>query len=862
MALHSSQTFAFSDNYFGINAKYFKGIDKKLQTFTQLGFFNEALCDSPSSASASSACASEVFTAPRIYLDDVDVKRPLCRDAKYLDPKLLREFFESQGVDIGDFDCDVMFRNHKFREMMEHMRHLVSLTVAYEDPDPSAFVLKKPGKNQADIELAKDKTATYKAYDSDFEIKYISPNLVKSTPTAAAPSFYHLFTAVADGVERVLSTNVDYNEEDFEYLQQACNQIELFTGGSVKGLDVVRDILRDYSLLNMIHLTESGSKANDLKSVLDTVGAVNRDFKLRGKVKSDLGVSFSPGGFLLSTYVGFVDYMVDLNVINMTTPLAGGSAGSMTVSYASMHGTDRAYMMHVIESLCHNMRNTKVFCNLDLNVLHYMKYVMAPDSYKGFNERIGKVRINYAARVNGKFKPRYVVEVDSDDDLVDAIRSSCNVPNYYTVGPIKFKGDRNYDGIFATDGYFAGATKVIGAHRTVRFMSMSIGYGRAVKKNLQNDVANPFLQTKDKYFIHYLRLKSLQRMLMLRRYKYARVDNLAEWEKELDLSIKVCHAVSKGASTTKEAGNIIDEWTRLISRKPRKHPSNTKQDEDSMFKSHKTCKLARLFKLVLASESELGVGQESKYHAGAFKGSLDGVPIMKVFGAPTYNWGCGKIDFLATPRSLIDWLFYEKSLLTRSLTEGTNSCVDEEIELLLDLSHHLGPPPSLTYYYTEFPSLLLSSLVKVKNTVPAFYPATLHDIRHFFDVGRTIAFRWLLGDYIAFENWIHLRVRQLIETPVSGVITEDCKGKCCPSSDDYINPIHKMQFERLDETMKLMDQGKIDELKTSFKQRSKSKGTAKMLFQRQNHLVRRAILFDVVDSHFTHILGHTHFWIQ
>ncbi|GFE55649.1 patatin family protein, putative [Babesia ovis] len=851
MAYHSTQEYAFNTNYVSQISELSKGIDKKLATFSTLGFFNEDVCHT------SEPSPSEVFRGPRIYVEDIKENRDVCKHAHYFDQGSLRDYLRNQGVDSHDISCSTIFNDYRLREMMEHFKQLASLTVSYDDPDPTAFVTKMASKGEPDIELAKEKHVAYSAYDSAFKIEYISPKLVKRYPTASAPSLYHLYQAVVDAVEQLLSKGKGYVNEDFVYLEKACQQIELFTGNSVTCVNMVQELLDDYSRLNYIKgVTSTG--AHGLHQFFNNIKSVKKKFKRRGSIKSDVGISLSPGGFLFSMFIGFTDYLTEMNVINMTTPLAGSSAGSLTAASVIMHGIDRQYIMRVTESLCLALLEGPVRGNLDKALMHYLQYIVPPDAYKTMHERIGKVRINFGAFKNNSFEPRYVTEPKSDTELLDALRSSCNVPGFFTVGAIDFRGESMYDGVFSTDRYFSGTTKVSGAHRTVRFMPMPVGYGRVVKTNLQNDVSNSFTQTNEKYFVHYLRLKSLQRELLLRRLEYDALGQLDKWRKELDLGIKVCHAASSSKDGFKQSGTIINEWVETISTQPGSSSDKV---------SKKDYKLAELFKLVLASELDLGVGHNSTLHAGGFRGKLAGVPIMRVFGDPLYGSKRKDLKFLSTPYTLVDWLMYERTVLDGpSSVKGASPVghVDYEIKLLRDLGHHLTLPPSLTYYYTEFPYLLQSALYKTKNLIPAIYPQKPHNVRHMMDIGRTMGFRWVLGDYIAFENWIHLRVRQLTETPDSGKLSgkHDKDPNLVGTNDSHFLPIHAMQHKRLDETIQMMDQRQIEKLREEFQHRKGPSPPAKELFKLQNNLVRRAMVHDVVTSHFTHILGHVHFWIN
>ncbi|ORM39876.1 uncharacterized protein BXIN_0232 [Babesia sp. Xinjiang] len=857
MATTLSGRYAFHEDFWKENYKLTKSIDAKVQQLTKLGFCKEHECQDSIDATRAYSNAEEVFEGPRIYIDNCYAARNICQNINYLDKKQVRSYFQEQGIDIEEPTCEVIFQDHKIREVLEHLSHLVSLTEECKDPDPTAFVFKQTPKKGSYVTPADDKQAVYNAYDTDFKIRYKSPEHVKAHHTAAAPSLYHLYDAVADGVERVISADKENEETNFDYLEKACNQIELFTGATVSCVEIVRDILQDYSKLKYVSLSKEITKGQtqNLKDVIKTVTAVNKEFVKRGAVKQDLGISLSPGGFFLSMFIGFVDQLIELNVINMTTPMAGSSAGSLAAAATMMYGVDRRYMMNVVESLCALMMEGPPTGTLDRLVMKDLHRIVSPGTYKTMNERIGTVRINFAEWQNRSMIPRYIIEARSDKELIDALRSSCNVPGFSRVGGINFRGAPMYDGVFSTDGYFLGTTKAAG-RRTVRFMPMPVGYGRKIKKNLQNDIVNSLLQKKDKYFIYFLRLKSLIKQLLARRIQYQNLDMIAAWREEIALSIKVYNAAVTEKKGIKAAAGSIGQWVAMLSRQPGEtiNGNNVKQD----------CRLIKLFKLVVASEITLNVGPCSTNHAGGFKGDLSGVCIMRTFGDPLYPKKTNDVKMVATPHTLLEWLIYEESLLDRKTNVDGMTAVEEEIIVLGDLMHHLTPPPSLTYYYTDFPYLLLAASVKLKNIVPAFYAQQRQNVRHMLDVGRAISYRWVLGEYIAFENWIYLRIKQLKENPKSSMILRN--GDLAALNDlknkEWFEPIHMMQHKRLNETIQLLDKTKVEELFEAFKQRKGSVGTSKVLFEVQNRLVRRAMLYNVVTHEFTHILGHKHFWIN
>ncbi|GBE62797.1 lysophospholipase like protein [Babesia ovata] len=828
MGFSSSDSIGFHSGFWDHHSQLTKPVAASLSNLKKRGFFDENVCrkDAPNNGKI------EEFKGPRIYMGDLNPQNDICEYVKYLNFRDVKQYLADKGVDTENISCADLINDYKLIENLAHVQQLVALTQHYEDPDPTAFVAKVPRKDDMDIEEAEMKAASYLAYGSDFKIKYVAPPLAKKCPSAAYPSFNLLFATVIDAIQGFLRAEAEDSKAAVTYLKSACLHLQLFTGGAVSGAQLVYDVLQDYGTMGYVLIDDmyNGAPPPTMRDAMEMAKYVIKDeMRQRNVFKPDLAISLSPGGFLLPMFVGFVDYLMELNIMNMTVPISGSSAGSITSVVTTIYNRNRGTLDEVFSPL----------------VLAFVP----KELYKTLSERIGPVQVNFGVRKEGKFEPRYVTLAESNEALLDAVRASSNVPGFFTVGAIDMNGEPAYDGLFATNNFFTGATKSPG-RRTVRFNPMPLGIGRAVGSNLMNSVANSFLQKKDMYYIHFIRLKSLIKQMLTRRMEYMRSDKMEQWQEEIQQCMKVYNAMSK--TGTGIATSEVETWVKMLSTKPGETQSESGQQD---------CALTRLFRLVVASERALKIGANSKKHAGGYKDKLGRISLMRTFANPGQSKFNG-VEFLSTPYTLIEWLSYEWEYVGDA--EAPKSPAEEEIKVLRDILHHLTPPSSFTYHFTDFPYILMSALCTLKNIIPAFYPAEKHTGRHLFDTGRAIGFRWLLAEYIAFENWLYLRIRQLTEEPDLAILEWQ---KVTPKATEEartsnVEPLHTRQFNRLEGTVRLMRKEKIDELLEHFEERAAVKDAHKLVFQMQNRLVRRALAYEVINPYFLHILGHRHFWVE
>lgn len=820
----------------------------RAQYLADNGFLDSRVC-----RVGDAALQPEIFTSPRIYSAPIDIRGTRCSFVKYFNHASVKQFLLSRGADVEHVDCHTIMSHPTLRRAMDHLYILSALTSEYEDPDPKAFVVRMPNRISNIVEPPKDKLSSYEAYDSDFRITFTAPYSKEPYASGASPSFYQLFIAVAHAVQGVIVQHK--NETDITPLERACIHYNLFTGQSNSCLDVVLDILEDYKALGHLELVDSiDPNPQTLEDAVKLVVSVkNTSLPPLGSLAPHLGVSFSPGGLLYPSFLGFNEYLTEMNVINVTTPLSGSSAGAITAITSLIYTANRYHYAFLTDVFFSHLVEKKYVGSLDKLVSIALNRFFLPGTYAAANERIGTLQFNTGARDGWSMENRHVTSFKNNDDMLTSVLSSSNVPGFTKIGPVKLRGEECYDGLCGVNPYFIGSSKTAGK-RTVRFIPIPLGHGRKIKTNMNNDVANGFLQMKDKYFVHLIRLKSLFRQLLIRRLSHEQSGSMHEWKTEVEKCINVYNILAKGTDAIKSSSNEIDEWLMLLSVVP---------GDANAASGNKDCKLTKLFELVVASEMSLSLGRDSKVHAAAIKSDLTGKNILLTYASPRYPNKLSDVKFLSTPYTLLDWLEHELELLNMPMEEPVYDKAQREIILLKALLHNLSPPSSLDYYYTEVPYMLPSLYNSFYNLIYAVRPATVPDSRIMYDVGRAMAFRWILAEYISFENWLYLRIRQLQQDPSSSVLSRKFPSF---TTQDTINGkpgkmLHERQYDQLHECIELMDHAKLDELKTQFKRRSRSQGLRRHVFEMQNTLVRRAIIYRVIEPHYTHILTHRHFWV-
>ncbi|CDR93676.1 FabD/lysophospholipase like protein [Babesia bigemina] len=850
MSFSSSNAMGFHSDFWDHHSQLTKPVASSLASLKGIGFFNDNVCkpDLPNNGKV------DEFKGPRIYMGALNIRNDICEYIKYFNVAQLKQYMADKGVDTDHITCADVVNDYKLIENLAHVQQLVALTQKYEDPDPTAFVAKVPRKNEKDIEEAGTKAASYLTYSSDFKIKYVPPPLAKKCPSTAYPSFTLMFAAAVDAVHKFALSDAEESKEAVSYVKRACLHLQLFTGGAISGAQLIYDLLQDYATMGYVLIDDKsdGKPPATIREAIEMAKFVIRgEMQQRTIYKPDLAISLSPGGFLLPMFVGFVDYLMELNIMNMTVPISGSSAGSITSVVTSVYNRNRYEIMELFEEPAEAFMSNTPRGTLDEVFTPMVSAFVPKELYKTLNERIGRVQVNYGVRKDGEFEPRCVTSYESNEALINAVRASSNVPSFFKMGAVVINGEEAYDGLFAANNFFVGATKSPG-RRTVRFSPMPLGIGRFIGTSLMNGVANSFLQKKDMFYIHFIRLKSLIRQLLTRRMEYLRLDKTEQWRAEIEQSIKVYNAIATSKRSRGIPTGEVEKWMKMLSTKPGETQSEGAQQD---------CALTKLFRLVVASERALKIGTGSKRHAGGYKEKLGSGNILRTFTDPTKSDYNG-VEFLSTPHTLIEWLSYE--LVYVSDEELSKNPAEEEINTLKDILHHLTPPASFTYHFTDFPFIILSGLSTLENMVPSFYPAETHTGRHLFDTGRAMGLRWLLAEYIAFENWLYLRIRQLTEEPELATLEwQKVTPRATQEAHAHnVEPLHIRQYDRLNSTVNLMRKERVYELLQLFEEQAPVTDAKRLLFRLQNRLMRRALAYGIVNPHFLHILGHRHFWIN
>ncbi|GFE53566.1 hypothetical protein BaOVIS_009700 [Babesia ovis] len=815
------------------------------------------------------------WTPPSLYVKDFTHSDDNGSILRHFNMERVHSFLLEQGhiMDATEnIDIVVDYRLRQAAELLRHMRSKAQFARGegfLDDQEQSENVEQDGG----DEDTKSPCRSKFKAYNSPFEIRLVTPERNQEFVSPNAPSIPLMFITIADELHKLLSAISNSQSKDLVQLEKACLHIDLFMGRKGCGLQYLRDILDDYQSWGYVALDDSVSlqKLTTVQQLIDTVKTVElSSIESLGRPVADVGFSFAPCGCMIPYHLGVLSFLSELNVINLATPLSGGSAGSLTVIASSSFKPNINELMLITEGICEDVRSKGSYHRLDDLVRTTVDESMEPGAFIAVNKRIGELRVAMAARRRFIYRGQQISEFHDNIDLRDALRASCNIPGVSASGAVYFRGQRCYDGYFAARINQHGCLDTA-ANRTVRINPFHSGRFEISLLRLDNRYVSPLLVTKDVYVVHYLRLKCLIKALWERKLTYESAGRVEEWIKEVTLMIDAYESMTKeGTSGCNAWSSLLNLWASNGCTRSRQPPSETtpQMSQESNISQESEPDLANLFMLVVASETALKVGPSSRLSTRNWSGSIGGVNLVRSYGRlGLVSIFTRRSSMLATPYCLIDWLQREISLSKGPGTRrSTNDAISNELALLRSLRHLVLPPLSLVYYYTEFPYLLPNGLNTLKRMSVAINSAEHADIRYVFDVGRSDAFRWLICEYIAFENWLDLRVRQLeelndIADPVFRTWEHDRAAKETSSSDTPASNMHRRQHEYLRDRLDFIDQQSVTALLAKEEDASDRSIPASVQLERlQGRLARRAILLNAIDPHYSHLLSHNHLW--
>ncbi|SOV73798.1 conserved Plasmodium protein, unknown function [Plasmodium sp. gorilla clade G3] len=210
------------------------------------------------------------------------------------------------------------------------------------------------------------------------------------------------------------------------------------------------------------------------------------------KEKADpmnLGISFSPAGLLIPYHLGVSSLLIEKNILNMHTSIAGSSAGSICACCLSVGlSVNKCYFL--IENIISNVYKHGCYQKLE-NILNIeLNKYLYEDSYIYLNNRIGNVFVGIT-QILPYYKKLNINNFYDDNDLISAIIASCNIPMYLSSNIfVNFRNKKCIDGFFSTKKKDFGCPNT----RTERIIKVSpfdsdyVGIG-----NKNNSVISPHL---------------------------------------------------------------------------------------------------------------------------------------------------------------------------------------------------------------------------------------------------------------------------------------------------------------------------------------------------------------------------------
>ncbi|KJP87327.1 hypothetical protein AK88_03007 [Plasmodium fragile] len=167
------------------------------------------------------------------------------------------------------------------------------------------------------------------------------------------------------------------------------------------------------------------------------------------KEQMNLGISFSPAGLLIPYHLGVSSLLIEKNILNIHTSIAGSSAGSICACCLGIGlSVDKCFFL--IENIISNVYKNGCYQKLQ-NVLdvELNKYLYT-GSYNFLNQRNGSVFVGIT-QILPYYKRLNITKFYDDRDLISAVIASCNIPMYLSNNIFaNFRNKKCIDGLFST----------------------------------------------------------------------------------------------------------------------------------------------------------------------------------------------------------------------------------------------------------------------------------------------------------------------------------------------------------------------------------------------------------------------------
>ena len=177
---------------------------------------------------------------------------------------------------------------------------------------------------------------------------------------------------------------------------------------------------------------------------------------------SKVGVAFSPAGLLTPYHLGAASELARLNIIHPHTAISGASGGALAAvlsSLGTISSQDSLEACTYISERCRSVGYTRKTLRLALDQM--LMDLLPTDAYEKLNQRPGNCTVAYR-EIFPTMTSHLVTEYQSNDDLIDVLRASCNIPFYFNGNSATVA----VRGHFAVDGFFAVERSRFGCPRT------------------------------------------------------------------------------------------------------------------------------------------------------------------------------------------------------------------------------------------------------------------------------------------------------------------------------------------------------------------------------------------------------------
>ncbi|KAH0487166.1 MAG: hypothetical protein KVP17_003608 [Porospora cf. gigantea B] len=176
--------------------------------------------------------------------------------------------------------------------------------------------------------------------------------------------------------------------------------------------------------------------------------------------EASTGFSFSPAGLLLPYHLGVACYLQEVGVLTDEVPIAGASAGALCTVLAGCGLELASVGMYAIYEVERNIEKLGAAGRLIDVLRNQFMDIIEDEHIAAYNDRPAPATVSYTSILPYP-RGRFVSRFKNEEDLLDCLCASCNIPFYFASWPtVRCRGRA------AVDGYFAVPRKYFGCPPT------------------------------------------------------------------------------------------------------------------------------------------------------------------------------------------------------------------------------------------------------------------------------------------------------------------------------------------------------------------------------------------------------------